>query len=727
MGEKRVFPTQAAEYDLLEEIGRGAYAVVYRAICKPLDQVVAIKCMDLEACNCSLESVSKEAQLMSLIDHPNVMKAYCSFNVDHFLWVVMPYMDGGSCLHIMKVSYPDGLEESVIATILKETLKGLDYLHQQQQIHRDVKAGNILVDANGAVKLGDFGTSAYMFGRGDGQRSRNTFTGTPCWMAPEVMEQMHGYDFRADIWSFGITALELAHGHAPFSKYPPMKVLLMTIHNAAPGLDHERDKRFSKAFREIVKLCLNKDPSKRPTTEKLLKHPFFRHTKYNSSVVQKLLNGLGPLWEREKILRDKDAVLLASKKPAFLEEEERSRDEYKRGVSSWNFDIESLKGQAAMIPEEDDVSSIGDEDAVPRATFGKESEDSSKITSQVLSPSAKNIRQPLTLNTCQIGQRSWLSEKKEPKQIGRFGVFDGDLELESPGWHEVVRQTKYVEDQHKGQKLPTIAEDKGRNGLNDKGFEAFEASTIPLPSSSFLDEKSSERNLDHDISEEAVEEMLNLSTEKDDSVGVVGGLVSHEQAASSSSIASMESFEEKHKGDSVMRKSCSAVTSMDASLTQSMELKKSLSVGDCSLSTEQKSPSDSLILSSNIFDASSVPASLLVPQIKGLLLQAAKQYETLANMLKIASPGEAINVSPWLGHNKSSKEGEAHTMGSSMDPDLDLEHPQVRELQSKVTSLTKELVSMKFRNIQLERQLNAIYNRQEEERIRKEEAEKEYM
>ncbi|KAK6915156.1 Protein kinase domain [Dillenia turbinata] len=123
-----------------------------------------------------------------------------SANVHRALW--------GSCLHILKAAYPDGFEEVVIATILREVLKGLEYLHQHGHIHRDVKAGNILIDSRGAVKLGDFGVSACLFDAGDRQRMRNTFVGTPCW---------------ADIWSFGITALELAHGHAPFSKYPPMK------------------------------------------------------------------------------------------------------------------------------------------------------------------------------------------------------------------------------------------------------------------------------------------------------------------------------------------------------------------------------------------------------------------------------------------------------------------------------------------------------------------------
>ncbi|CAN7114212.1 unnamed protein product [Brassica rapa subsp. narinosa] len=185
------------------------------------------------------DGIRREVQTMSLINHPNLLQAHCSFTAGHHLWVVMPYMAGGSCLHIIKSSYQDGFEEPIIATLLRESLKAL--VMHYQYIWLPVQAGNILLDSNGAVKLADFGVSACMFDTGDRQRSRNTFVGTPCWdffflptltlfilhrMAPEVMQQLHGYDFKADVWSFGITALELAHGHAPFSKYPPMKVKL---------------------------------------------------------------------------------------------------------------------------------------------------------------------------------------------------------------------------------------------------------------------------------------------------------------------------------------------------------------------------------------------------------------------------------------------------------------------------------------------------------------------
>ncbi|XP_058734337.1 uncharacterized protein LOC131606070 [Vicia villosa] len=302
--EKRKYPTGAKHYLLHEEIGQGVSASVRRAICVPFDEVVAIKILDFERDRCDLNNVSREAQTMVLVDHPNVLKSYCSFVSDHNLWVVMPYMAGGSCFHILKVAHPEGFEEVVIATILKEVLKGLKYLHHHGHIHRDVKAGNILIDSHGAVKLGDFGVSACVFDSGDRQRSRNSFVGTPCWMAPEVMEQLHGYNFKADIWSFGITALELAHGHPPFSKYPPLKVLLMTLQNAPPGLDYESDKKFSKSFKKMISCCLVKDPSKRSSAKKLLKHSFFKQARSSDYISHTLLEGLPALGSRMKILKD---------------------------------------------------------------------------------------------------------------------------------------------------------------------------------------------------------------------------------------------------------------------------------------------------------------------------------------------------------------------------------------------------------------------------------------
>ncbi|KAK4267682.1 hypothetical protein QN277_024430 [Acacia crassicarpa] len=346
--EKKKYPIGPENYELLEEIGQGVSAHVHRARCITLDEIVAIKILDFERENCDLNNVFREAQTMTLVDHPNVVKSHCSFVSDHNLWVVMPYMAGGSCLNILKAAHPDGFEEVVIATILREVLKGLEYLHHQGHIHRDVKAGNILIDSRGAVKLGDFGVSACLFDSGDRQRTRNTFVGTPCWMAPEVMEQLHGYDFKADIWSFGITALELAHGHAPFSKYPPLKVLIMTLQNAPPGLDYERDKKFSKSFRKMIADCLEKNPSKRPSASKLLKGTFFKQSRSNDYILRKLLEGLPNLGDRIMALKRKEEDMLAKEQMPDGQKEELSQNEYNRGLSSWNFNIEEMKAQASL-------------------------------------------------------------------------------------------------------------------------------------------------------------------------------------------------------------------------------------------------------------------------------------------------------------------------------------------------------------------------------------------
>ncbi|XP_020088263.1 serine/threonine-protein kinase BLUS1 isoform X3 [Ananas comosus] len=384
--EKR-FPACPKDYELYEEIGEGVSATVRRALCIPLNEIVAIKILDLEKCNNDLDGIRREVQTMSLIDHPNVLRAHCSFTSGHDLWVVMPYMAGGSALHIMKFAYPEGFEELVIATLLREVLKALVYLHSHGHIHRDVKAGNILIDGNGAVKLADFGVSACMFDTGDRQRSRNTFVGTPCWMAPEVMQQLHGYDFKADIWSFGITALELAHGHAPFSKYPPMKVLLMTLQNAPPGLDYERDKRFSKSFKDLVATCLVKDPKKRPSSEKLLKHAFFKHARSNEYLEKSILDNLSPLGERFRMLKSKEADFLLHNKGLPGEKEQLSQREYIRGISGWNFNLEDLKAQAARLETSDGALPSEEVDNISNT---KDAFDEADIQQQIRSSESVN-------------------------------------------------------------------------------------------------------------------------------------------------------------------------------------------------------------------------------------------------------------------------------------------------------------------------------------------------
>ncbi|KAJ1557904.1 hypothetical protein HK096_004676, partial [Nowakowskiella sp. JEL0078] len=220
-----VYPMDPADYELGLPIGFGSSAAVYIARCIPLNKNVAIKMIDLDMFERNqIDEMRREIQIMSLSRHPNLLPVQGSFVNGAKLYIITPFLAAGSCLDIMKTAYPDGLEEAAIATILKQGLQGLEYLHRNGLIHRDVKAGNLLIDDDGLVQLADFGVSSSLMETGERKGLRKTFVGTPCWMAPEVMEQS-GYDYKADIWSFGITALELATGHAPFAQYPPIKTL----------------------------------------------------------------------------------------------------------------------------------------------------------------------------------------------------------------------------------------------------------------------------------------------------------------------------------------------------------------------------------------------------------------------------------------------------------------------------------------------------------------------
>ncbi|KAJ6968066.1 serine/threonine-protein kinase BLUS1 [Populus alba] len=389
------YPTDPTAYRLLEEIGgTGSSATVHKAICIhniSKSTFVAIRIFDLEQYPADFDGLRRETKTMLLHSHPNVLASHLSFAVDRYLWVVMPYMSAGSLQPIISSHFPDGLPELSIAIILKETLQGLCYIHDQGRIHTDIKAGNILIDTeNGSIKLADRGKSVSIYDLrsvvgssplSPSSRMRLTdVAGTPYWMAPEVIHDLDaGYSLKADIWSFGITALEIAYGRPPFSDLPPSKSLIMKI-NKRLGFSnyheekHKKDfknKKFSKEFKDMVASCLDQDPSKRPSADQLLEYSFFKNCRGLDFLIKKVFDGLPNVEDTFKELKALQGTPNQITAGTDVEEEEERPEsvgpsEKTRWISGWKLNEYEFN----LVPE---FSSDSEDDSfVKMVRFGGE-------------------------------------------------------------------------------------------------------------------------------------------------------------------------------------------------------------------------------------------------------------------------------------------------------------------------------------------------------------------
>ncbi|KAJ5621054.1 hypothetical protein N7510_005038 [Penicillium lagena] len=346
----------------------GSFGVVYKAIDLSTGEIVAIKHIDLESSEDDIQEIQQEISVLATCASSFVTQYKASFLKGHKLWIVMEYLGGGSCLDLVRVDLcplvslqsltcnqlkPGVFNEAHVAIVCQQLLQGLDYLHTEGKIHRDVKAANVLLSNTGKVKLADFGVAAQLVNI---KSQRNTFVGTPFWMAPEVIQQA-GYDFKADIWSLGITAIEMINGEPPHASTHPMKVLFLIPKQPAPRLEGNE---YSSTFKDFIAQCLIKDPDRRPSAKELLKHKFIRNAG-KTEALQELIHRKQD-WDAGRGV-NKDVKYYAESLNTMTKLDAADDDD-------WVFD--TVKAPSMWVPKGTDWTTLDEEDDADPAELLKD-------------------------------------------------------------------------------------------------------------------------------------------------------------------------------------------------------------------------------------------------------------------------------------------------------------------------------------------------------------------
>eukprot|EP01113_Clastostelium_recurvatum_P032515 TRINITY_DN4190_c0_g1_i8.p1 TRINITY_DN4190_c0_g1~~TRINITY_DN4190_c0_g1_i8.p1 ORF type:complete len:587 (-),score=130.72 TRINITY_DN4190_c0_g1_i8:28-1788(-) len=373
-------------FELLDKLGEGAFGSVYKARHRDTHFTIAIKMVEIESMimtkgdkgggGSSLDELEKEISILKSCRSTNIVSYYgsCS-NGPSQLWILMDYCASGSVRDLIETG-DDALNEDELSVVALGALKGLAYLHAQHIVHRDVKAANILVAEDATVKIADFGVSAQLAPRMDTLRATLSeaghdshapvtqgITGTPLWMAPEIiMEQ--DYDNKCDIWSLGITMIEMGDGRPPYSDIFPLRAMMMIPMKPPPTMKDTT--KWSPELNDFVAKCLHKDPSQRPSAMQLLAHPFIAKAlvKKSSEVLKKRME----LYQQERraepkiIINPRHSSLPSSPRPRQPSSPLAS---YSTTPSSSSFSsLSSVSSYDTMIITDHDDDAGGDSNSV---------------------------------------------------------------------------------------------------------------------------------------------------------------------------------------------------------------------------------------------------------------------------------------------------------------------------------------------------------------------------
>uniref|UniRef100_A0A3B5LD10 non-specific serine/threonine protein kinase n=1 Tax=Xiphophorus couchianus TaxID=32473 RepID=A0A3B5LD10_9TELE len=270
-------------WEIVGELGDGAFGKVYKACNKETGVLAAAKVIETK-CEEELEDYMVEIDILAKCDHRYIVKLLDAFYYENKLWIMIEFCAGGA-MDANMLELDRGLTEKQIRVVCRQMLEALNYLHHMKIIHRDLKAGNVLLTLEGDIKLADFGVSAK---NTKTLQRRDSFIGTPYWMAPEVVmcETMKDapYDYKADIWSLGITLIELAQIEPPHHELNPMRVLLKVAKSEPPTLD--QPSKWSRDFNDFLRKALDKNPEIRPSAAQLLEHPFVKTVTSNRPLIE---------------------------------------------------------------------------------------------------------------------------------------------------------------------------------------------------------------------------------------------------------------------------------------------------------------------------------------------------------------------------------------------------------------------------------------------------------